>query len=146
MNDKEQKEAEAALTSNDVLQTISITSKTEERVKGANGEEDYKERLVEIARLSKSQILAGLKRQEPRVDKATSFVFGPCMEVEAIKVNADKYAIDKYDAKYVLLFSGYGGGCVQLFTPSPMVNNGIAKARYSRIAARSTARAPTKSN
>ena len=78
MNDKEQKEAEAALTSNDVLQTISITSKTEERVKGANGEEDYKERLVEIAvfrslnswRVSNDKSLVSTKRLLSYLDHA----------------------------------------------------------------------------
>ena len=109
-NEQDQKRAEAAVIHNRTLQTVHITTKVVEQVTGSNGKEDYKERLVRVASISKSDLLAGLKQPRPRIKTDNYFVFGTSMNVEAVTVNGKITAITKYDPKYVSLISGYEGG------------------------------------
>jgi len=59
-----------------------------------------------LGSMPKQKFIEGLQREPPRIAKATEFVYGPSIALDALDVNGAPYAIEPFNPAYVSYFSG----------------------------------------
>jgi hypothetical protein len=63
-----------------------------------------------LVRVSKQKFIDALLRKRPSVSKTDEFVYGTSIALEAVDVNGFRYAVERFNPKYVSYFSGFQGG------------------------------------